>query len=65
MPRIKVEAVVDHLDREFRLALEDSVKVVIPDAEFDKRELFKEFKRAIYRRCSVWERVPGHCVNDD
>lgn len=62
MAKIKVEDIVDHLDSEFRKALEEAVNHVIPDATFDPYELFREFKRTIYRKCSIWESVPDQYV---
>lgn len=65
MAKIKVEDVVDHLDREFRGALKDTIEEMFPDLEFDDRELFREFKKKVYRKCSVWESVPDHLVEKD
>jgi hypothetical protein len=31
----------------------------------DLPELFKEFKKAVGRRCRPWENVPGNCVDGD
>jgi hypothetical protein len=64
MPRVKIEAIVYHLDREFKAALESAILEVIPGAEFDRNQLYKAFERAIYRKCSVWESVPDSCVDD-
>lgn len=65
MARVKVEEIVDHLDREFRRALKDSVTDTMPNANFDERELFRKFKRQIRRRCNTWERVPDRYVEND
>jgi len=62
MARVKIEDVIDHLDSEMCRALEDAVQEVIPGARFDSRELFRAFKRAVYRKCSIWEEVPDQYV---
>lgn len=62
MARIKIEAVVDHLDSEMRKALAAAVTRVIPDANFDSRQLFREFKRAVGRKCQTWETIPDNYV---
>ena len=45
MARVKPEAIVDHLSSEFRRALEDAVKEVTPQANFDSSTLFSAFRR--------------------
>jgi len=62
--RVKIDDVVDHLDTEMRGALEDAVKALMPDAYFDPHELFREFCRAVARKCSTWERVPDRFVDN-
>jgi hypothetical protein len=62
MARVQPDEIVDHLSHEFRLALTDAVREVIPDAQFDEHELFRAFKRAVYRKCSKWEDVPDRYV---
>jgi hypothetical protein len=61
--RVKIEAIVDHLSLEMRKALEIAVKGEVGDVDFDPRALFKASKKAVYRKCSVWERVPDSCVD--
>lgn len=65
MARIRVEEVVDHLESEFRKALKNSVRDVIPGADFNERELYRKFQRHIGRQCSTWERVPDRYVESD
>lgn len=65
MARIKPDEVVDHLSSEMKRALEAAVLEVLPDAEFDRNELFRAFKRAVRRKCSTWERVPDQYVDCD
>jgi hypothetical protein len=62
MAKVKVDEVVDHLSNEMRRALEDAVNEVIPGAQFDSNELFRAFKRAVYRKCNAWEAVPDQYV---
>lgn len=65
MARIKIEDVVDDLSTEMRSALEAAVKEVLPDAKFDRQQLFREFKRAVRRKCSTWERVRDEHVESE
>lgn len=65
MARIKPEDIIDDLSRDMRRALEDSVREVMPDAEFDSYELFRAFKRAVRRKCSTWETVRDSHVEVD
>lgn len=62
MAKVKIEDVVDHLSHEMKKALEDAVNQTVPNAHFDRNALFKAFKKAVYRRCSVWENVPDMYV---
>ncbi len=65
MARIKIENVIDHLGTDFRRALADAVSEVMPGANIDEYELFRAFKRAVGRKCSIWERVPDHYIRDE
>jgi hypothetical protein len=40
-----------------RKALANAVHEILPDAEFDERELFRTFKWAVGRKCRTWEQV--------
>jgi hypothetical protein len=61
--RVKIEDVVDHLSSEIRRALSDAVKHELPNAKFDEHALFREFRRAVGRKCNTWETVPDHLVD--
>lgn len=65
MALIKVEDVVDHLDREFRGALKDTMQEIFPGFEFNESQLFRTFKKKVYRKCSVWESVPDQYDKKD
>jgi hypothetical protein len=45
-----------------RGALADALSEVAPDADVDEDDLFRAFKKAVYRRCSIWENVPDQYV---
>ncbi len=62
MARVKIEDVIDHLNSEMRRALEDALNEVGGGAKIDSYELFRAFKRAVYRKCNTWESVPDHYV---
>ena len=63
MARVKIEEVVDHLSTEIRKALSIAVNNVIPNVSFDERQLFREFRRAVSRKCNTWEQVPDQYVD--
>lgn len=65
MARVKVDDIVDDLSTEFRGALEAAVQEVLPEAEFDRYQLFLAFKRAVRRKCNTWERVRDDYVEAD
>lgn len=65
MARVKVEDVLDHLSSDLSRALEDAVRSRIPNASFDSRALYRDFVRAAYRRCRVWEPVPDRFVESN
>jgi hypothetical protein len=62
MAEIKIESVIEHLDNEFRNALEDTLKQFAPQANVDKYEVFRFFLRRVYQRCNTWERIPENLV---
>lgn len=62
MARVKIEEIIDHLGTDIRKALGDAIQRTAPDAAVDRDQLFREFKRAVGRKCSAWEQVPDHCV---
>lgn len=62
MAQIKIEDVIDHLSAEMKRALEEAVNSQIPGAQFDRNSLFKAFRKAVYKKCSVWETIPDSLV---
>ncbi|MCS6767055.1 MAG: hypothetical protein MO847_12020 [Candidatus Protistobacter heckmanni] len=63
MARINMEGLLDDLGPQMRSAREMEAKEILPEAEVDKMELFRAFKRAIKRKCATWERVPDNHVD--
>lgn len=63
MARVKIEAIVDRLDSEFRRALDEAVRYHIPNADCHANVLFSTFKRNLARHCRTWETVPDHLVD--
>jgi len=62
MAKVKIESVIEHLNSDMRRALEDAVNRTILDADFDRNVLFREFVRAVGRKCPTWTNVPDSCV---
>jgi hypothetical protein len=65
MAKVKAAELVEHLGYPLKQALGDALAKVAPGVTVDLPELFKEFKKAVGRRCRPWENVPGNCVDDD
>lgn len=63
MARINIEEIIDYLSSEMKKSLRDSVKSVIPEATFDEKELFKQFKKEVRKKCHTWESVPDRYVD--
>jgi len=62
MAKINIEEVIDHLSSQMRKAIEDAVYSSVPDAAFDGRVLFYEFKRAVGSECDTWVEIPDEYV---
>lgn len=58
MAKVKIEDVVDHLSSEFRRALEETMIEHFPGQDFDSRDVYRTFKKQVYKKCNVWETVP-------
>lgn len=58
MARVKIQSIIEHLDYDMKRALEDAVSHVLPDADVDRAEIYREFRRAVGRKCSTWVNVP-------
>ena len=65
MARLKIEAALDHLSSDMRLALDEAVRKVVPDAEYDAFGLYREFVGAVRRKCRTWESIPDAYVDKD
>lgn len=62
MARVKIESIIYELSGEIRGALNESVRRVLPTAEFNSDDLFREFMKALDRHSNTWERVPNDYV---
>ncbi len=58
MAQIEIEKIIDYLDRDLRKALGAALLQLAPDANIDERQLFRELRRQVRRKCSTWETVP-------
>lgn len=63
MARVKPEELVDELSFQFRKALALTVSEMFPGIQFDERELFRAFRKAIHRKCNSWENVNDSIVS--
>lgn len=62
MARIKIQSIIENLDYDMKRSLEAAVNEVMPNANVDRNELYRAFKRAIGRKCSIWVNVPDQHV---
>lgn len=62
MAKVKIEEVVDHLSSEFRKALGDVFASHAPNVQIDPYQAYRDFRRAVGRKCSTWETVPDQYV---
>jgi hypothetical protein len=54
MTRVRIQSIIERRDYEMKRALEDALLRVLPEAQFDRTQLFKEFSKAVGRRASTW-----------
>ncbi|MGE0278501.1 MAG: hypothetical protein AB7M05_19550 [Alphaproteobacteria bacterium] len=62
MAYVNIEEIIDHLSTDIRRALEDTIQRTAPNTQIDRYQLFREFKRAVRRKCGQWEQVPDSLV---
>jgi len=65
MARVKVDGIINDLDRSIKSALDKAVKKIIPDVAFDRDVLFREFVKAVGNECKDWEQVLDRNVQAD
>lgn len=65
MAKVKIEEVVDHLDLEFRKALQATLREHFPDQAFNARAVFKTFKKEVYKKCNDWESIPNKFIRSE
>jgi hypothetical protein len=63
MARVKMEKIVDHLGSKIRNALDDATRHTLdPEVNYDVHALYRNFVRAVSRKCNNWETVPDSAV---
>ncbi len=62
MAKVRIEEVVYALDEQFKKALVNTIKKVAPDAEYDQRMMFANFRKELERQCQGWQSIPNSCV---
>ncbi len=63
MARIKIEAVIDHLDREFKQAIQAALAQA--GATVDPQQFWGIFRQKLVMGCKPWESVPDRCVEPE
>ncbi|MEZ5446489.1 MAG: hypothetical protein R3F45_12025 [Gammaproteobacteria bacterium] len=54
MARVKIQSIIEQRDYEIKRALEDALSRVLPEVQFDRARLYKEFCKAVGRKASIW-----------
>jgi len=62
MARIKVNSTIEWIGYKLKSALEEAVHNTVPEAQFDKDMLWKEFIAEINKKCSIWAKVPDSYI---
>jgi len=62
MARVRIQKIIERLDYDMKRALEDAISEVLPDADVDRDELYRAFRRAVGRKCSTWVNVSDNDV---
>ena len=62
MAKVNIEEIIEHLDYDIKRALEDTFVRCYPGISIDRNRLFKEFVKAIRRKCNTWEKVPDRYI---
>lgn len=62
MAKVKIEELIDHLDRELRKALQATLREHFPDQDYTVRSVFKTFQTEVGKKCNVWEEVPNKFI---
>ena len=65
MAHVKIEEIIDNLEYGMKRALEEAVSKTLPGVAIDRSQLFKEFVKAVGRKCNVWEEIPNEYVKFD
>lgn len=62
MARVRIQRIIEHLDYDMKRALEDAISELLPQANVDRDELYRAFRRAVGRKCSTWVNVSDNDV---
>ena len=62
MAKVKIEELIDHLDRDIRKAFEATLREHFADQQYTAREVFKTFQKQIGKKCNAWEEVPNKFI---
>lgn len=65
MAKIRLEGIIDYLERDLQRALEATVHGEAAHSQADARRLFEQFRENVRRQCRDWERVPDRFVDVD
>jgi hypothetical protein len=65
MAQVRIKSVIERSEYGMKRALEAAVQNVLPEANIDRSVLFREFKRAVGRKCPGWITLPESDVRTE
>ena len=65
MAKVNIEEMINHLDVEFRKALDSTIREHFPNAEYNSRAVFKTFATEVTKKCDSYERIPNKFIKSE
>jgi len=65
MAKLNIEEIINHLDLEFRKALDSTLREHFTDQEFNSRAVFKTFSKEVTKKCNSWESIPNKFIRSE
>lgn len=65
MAKLNIEEIINHLDREFRKALDATLREHFSNQEYNSRTVFKTFTKEVTKKCNSWETVPNKYIRSE
>lgn len=62
MAQVNIQSIIEALDYDMKRALEDALMRISPTTHIDRTTFYKEFYKAVGRKCSTWVNVNNRDV---